>query len=304
MSDSMNLAEAATLFLKNLNQEIVADYQLGLFIFHAYISKTYHGKPLAHIKKSFPEFRDYARMLKHLLMEKIIYSHSSFPKNKVFNIANTPRMSPEETVCVLDPFAHISHLSAMAHYGLTTKTPEKLFLISLPDSTWRESAREFMQAKIGGGPENFAAYRAQGLPFPRRLHIAAIGKMRVNIHSTKETGDINFINYKRVRISTIGRTFLDMLRQPELCGGMAHIIDVYRNHARRNLNEILKEIEEHGKPIEKVRAGYILEELCAVQDEVIDSWRQFVQRGGSRKLNPEKEYMPTYSERWCISLNL
>jgi hypothetical protein len=57
----------------------------------------------------------------------------------------------------------------MAHYGLTTKTPEKLFLISLPDSTWRESAREFMQAKIGGGPENLAAYRAQGLPFPRRL---------------------------------------------------------------------------------------------------------------------------------------
>jgi hypothetical protein len=95
-----------------------------------------------------------------------------------------------------------------------------------------------------------------------------------------------------------------MLRQPELCGGMAHVVDVYKNHAHRNLNEILKEIDEHGKPIEKVRAGCILEEYCQIKDEIIDSWLQFVQRGGSRKLNPEKVYQPTYSERWCISLNL
>jgi hypothetical protein len=70
------------------------------------------------------------------------------------------------------------------------------------------------------------------------------------------------------------------------------------------LEPVLKEIDTNGSQIEKVRAGYILEELCGIKDFVIENWLQFAQRGSSRKLDPSSEFSPDYSERWCLSLNI
>ena len=36
----------------------------------------------------------------------------------------------------------------------------------------------------------------------------------------------------------------------------------------------------------------------------IDEWAKNVQRGGSRKLDPEGPYRETFSERWSLSLNV
>ena len=62
--------------------------------------------------------------------------------------------------------------------------------------------------------------------------------------------------------------------------------------------------ERHGKAIDKIRAGYLLTEVCSLTDSVVESWTQFAQRGGSRKLDPETEYAPEFSERWKLSINV
>jgi predicted transcriptional regulator of viral defense system len=96
-----------------------------------------------------------------------------------------------------------------------------------------------------------------------------------------------------------------MVRKPELCGGIYNVLDAYMEYAKRYLNLILDEINRNGNKIEKVRAGYILEERCDIKNNpIIESWKTFAQRGGSRKLDPDSEYDPEYSETWCLSINI
>jgi predicted transcriptional regulator of viral defense system len=107
-----------------------------------------------------------------------------------------------------------------------------------------------------------------------------------------------------LRVATLGRVFLDMLREPRLCGGIQHVVDIYRQEASRHLKLIVDEVDRHGQPIDKVRAGFVLAEVCRLQSPVIDGWDRFAQRGGSRKLDAESEYAPIYSERWQLSINV
>jgi predicted transcriptional regulator of viral defense system len=95
-----------------------------------------------------------------------------------------------------------------------------------------------------------------------------------------------------------------MLRNPELCGGIQHVIDVYKEYGKQYLRFILDEIDMHGNGIEKARAGYVLETQLGTRDPRIDTWQSTVQRGGSRKLDPSAEYSSYFSERWALSLNV
>jgi predicted transcriptional regulator of viral defense system len=109
-----------------------------------------------------------------------------------------------------------------------------------------------------------------------------------------------------MRVATIGRTFLDMIREPELCGGIYHVLEVYAEYAQRYLRLIVDVIDRHGSKIDKVRAGYILDERLELPhaNSTIESWRALVQRGGSRKLQANAPYSSRFSEKWCLSINI
>ena len=82
------------------------------------------------------------------------------------------------------------------------------------------------------------------------------------------------------------------------------MIEVWERESTNYLKPIINEIDKHGGPIDKVRAGYLLEEVVGINDQTIHSWLSYSMRGGSRKLDPEQEYAPRWSEKWCLSLNV
>lgn len=209
--------------------------------------------------------------------------------------------APAEIACSLDPFAYVSHLSAMEYYGLTDRFPSVLFMLTPSDKSWRLQARERMHKDLGAG---FDEYIRSGLPKLKKYELNRIAQTSIQFHERSQLGAFRHVADSPMRVATIGRVFLDMIREPHLCGGMQHVIDVYRAEARRYLRLIVDDVEQWGTAIDKVRAGFLLSDVCGLEDPVMDGWVQYAQRGGSRKLDPEGEYAATYSERWKLSLNV
>lgn len=208
---------------------------------------------------------------------------------------------PAEILCSIDPFAYISHATAMEYHGLTDRFPKMFFISSPAPQKWREFARARMEKDLG---EHFQDYIQDGFPKLTRIKLTKIDSRPINCYASVHSGAFKKVQGSAIRVSTIGRTFLDMLKKPDLSGGIYHVIECYEEHAATYLRLIIDEISNHGSKIDKIRAGYILEESCGLQDPGIEAWQEFLQRGGSMKLDHTAEYSSTFSDRWNLSINI
>jgi predicted transcriptional regulator of viral defense system len=297
----MHLRKAVSLHLGDLPQPVITRYELGTFVYHLYLTRKYNGQPLR-LTKTTPESQNLYNLINDLLDQGILSQHRDFPEKAVFRILGRHDIAVEDIACTVDPFAFLSHLSAMDYHGLTDRLPRPLYLSSPVDSKWKELALKRMQKDCGDFLEE---YLHSGFPVLRRTRLNRIAQRPVERHGVSDyQGAYRTVRGRVFRVATIGRTFLDMLRQPTLCGGMIHVLNVFELHGQQYLNLIIDEIEQHGQPIDKVRAGYILEERNGIKHSALAKWREYVQRGGSRKLDAKAEYSPDYSERWCLSINV
>lgn len=296
---SISISKAVTLSIGSPKTTVMTKYQLGVCIFHLYIKKTCQHYPLR-LQKDIPARADFNRIFAELIDSGILYPSPGFPSSSVFNILGKHPLE-EEIACSVDPFTYLSHLSAMAYHGLTDRIAQTIFLSSPAPKKWRSFAKKRMGRDFH---DYLGAYYGSGFPKLTRISMDKIGRRRVTRFASLHPGAFKSIKDERLRVSTIGRTFFDMIKTPDLCGGIYHVLDVFKEYAKRYLELIISEIDRHGGPIDKVRAGYVLEELCGLSHPIIESWVAYAQRGGSRKLDPDEEYRPVYSERWCLSINV
>ncbi len=256
---------------------------------------------MARLGKAYATSTDFNRNISFLKTNGILANDRDFP-NRVYRLLGRINTGVEEVACTIDPFSYISHLSAMSHHGLTNRLPVKLFISSPAPKKWREEANKQMIKDLG---DDLSRYREEGqMPLLVRLNMKKIGTTDIHRFNSIHWGAYRNVRGKATRVSTIGRTFLDMLKNPELCGGISHVLEVFEKQAKTYLPTIVQEIDRNGSPIDKVRAGYIIDEKMKLQNEVVESWVKFATRGGSRKLDPTEEYMPNWSEKWCLSINI
>jgi predicted transcriptional regulator of viral defense system len=219
----------------------------------------------------------------------------------------TAQLPPaQQIICILDPFAYLSHLSALAWHGLSERLPRTLFISRPSRSHWQSLANARREGRRG---ELAEIHRRCRLPSHRFTEFTRIGKHAVHTWTSSRLdreyqSAFKHISDQNIRVATIGRCFLDMVRAPELCGGIHHVMDTYAEHGPTYLELILAEIDTHGNKIEQARAGYLLEEASAGEHPVLDKWAADVTRGGSRKLDPSADYSEHYSEKWAISINV
>jgi predicted transcriptional regulator of viral defense system len=295
----ITLAKALALELAQIQQPIVSSFQLGCLIFNAYQANQVAGEDLG-LKKIVPNKTQYLRALHELTSNGIL---SSVPglSERFFKVIGKSDATPDELICSVDPFCYISHLSAMEYHGITDRLPRTIFVSSPPPAAWKTYATEFMARELGSQLEQ---YLELGFPQLFRSHPKKISGKIIEYKSSSHLGAFKNVQGSSLRVSTIGRTFLDMVRDPNLCGGIQHVIDVYKEYAKPYLRLIVDEVDMHGNGIEKARAGYLLESQANISDARIDAWQTTVQRGGSRKLDATAEYSPFFSERWALSLNV
>ena len=296
----MDIKNAIIHRLKELDQPAITDYDLYMIIFNLYQKGKYQGETLD-VSTRVPLFNDINNdIIKPMMEIGILDTLKDFSGNRVFRIVVNPYFEAGDIVCSVDPFAYISHFSAMEYHGLTSRIPKILFLSTPPLKEWAVFAKNKMEKDCA---DFLGDYLNGKLPKLTRVKMDTILKKQINQYSSMHRGAFKKIPGRKLRVSTIGRTFLDMLRKPDFCGGMSHVIEIYSEFGGKYNKLIIGEVDRHGKSIEKARAGYILEEYCKISNEKIDEWVTHVQRGGSRKLNPELPYYEEFSERWCISVN-
>ena len=296
----MKVSTALTLELGSLYQPVVITYQLGVTLFRLYQAKTYQGQAITRLEKDVPTSSDLKRVTDRLLKNGVLQPYKGFSGNVFTLLGKQP--TALEVACVVDPFAYLSHLSAMEYHGLTQRMPAILSLSSPSPAEWQQSALARMKRDLG--EESLEAYRTAGLPTLIRPRIDKIERQVVKVYTSSHLGAFVAVRNRALRVATIGRTFLDMLREPDLCGGIYHVVEVFEAHAATYLRLITDEIAQHGTKIDQARAGYLLDERCGLKSPTLDCWQAEVQRGGSRKLYAKGEYSSRFSERWSLSLNI
>jgi predicted transcriptional regulator of viral defense system len=284
-SDIGNLIEA----LAATGLPVISEYVLGRVIF---LKLSVPAKERSELFRPITE---------HLQTLKIFAPLALGGATKAYQLFGHSAASAQQIACALDPFAYISHLSAMEYHGLTDRFPKTLYLTRPPAGEWRQQAEEKMRRDLG---DLYEEYLASRLPKLVRPKLSKIAQANLHFQERSQLGAFKHVSGSKLRVATIGRVFLEMIRDPLLCGGIQHVVDIFSSNARQYLRLIVDEYERHGKAIDKVRAGYLLTEVCGLTDPVVESWVQFAQRGGSRKLDPEVEYAPEFSERWKLSINV
>lgn len=106
----------------------------------------------------------------------------------------------------------------MAHHGLTERIPSALFESSPDPKSWTQCPNERMLKDL---KPDYGAYRQNGLPSLTRLKMDKIDRRDVRRFAFSHLGAYKQVQGKTLRFPSTGRTFLDILRNPELCGGHA-----------------------------------------------------------------------------------
>ena len=228
-----------------------------------------------------------------LLLEK------GLPSNQL-RIPGRKDASPGEVMCAIDPFGHVAFLSAMEFHGLTNRLPKLLYFVTFDTASWQQHARERTVRELG---PLLPAFVEADLPALQHSRVAKLNGVVVETRRTKDAGHWRSGLNGALRVTGIGRTFLDMIQRPDLCGGIRHVIEVFEEHAHSHIASIVNEISANGGKIDRVRAGYILNDRCGIELPEIDAWRVDAARGGSRKLDAHAEYASVFSEKWSLSIN-
>ncbi len=289
------LAAALVDFLEAGNTPVYTDYSLFLIVRDLY--KNPEG---LYLRGKTASVENYRRTRNLLLEAKKITQDEDYPG--VYRVLSKNDLAADEVTCLLDPFCYISHLSAMQRYGLTDRRPEALHL-NIP-------AIDILKVMIKAKTEQDYGLELKDLPQNEihRLtivhHPTQVRKRHVDVFATKNYGRHIRVKGSYSRVSTIGQTFLDMVAEPQKCGGMAHVLDIWQEHAKTYLSDVIAAVENAPKQIHKVRAGYILDEVLKVQKPEIQKWVNFAQRGSSSLLDPTKPFINIFSEKWMISINV
>ena len=262
-----------------------------------FFQKTWKGEPLNRMPHGWDQTRAH-NTIKRMKERRALVSDSDF-RSGVWRVTQSTRAgSAEEIACIADPFSYVTHLSAMQRYSLTDRSPKALHLTTPKRDIWNRLWNERVY-------EDFPDIESIEKPVLNCPGFKpTIRRRSVIFHVSSHSWMPVLLRGEETRITSIGQTFADMLGEPGLCGGMRHVLDVWEREAAQWVPEIAAAVDKLTSKIAKVRAGYIFSELLEIEHPAIERWEQFAQRGGSRKLDLEGEYLPSFSKRWMISLNV
>ncbi len=277
---------------------LISDYDLFKLYVQLLKDRAYNGKPLRTFKTT-PEINQFKRFRASMIKNRMLTPIRGV-KSSVYNISGGKKYSVEDFCCYADPFCYVSHFSALQRYRLTNRNPTTITLSTPSRNIWNKCRLHFIDDELSNQKEqSIALHLLVKIGFRDKV----MGRS-ILFHNTSSPCETIIIKNSSARIPVIGDLFVQTLDRPQWCGGIVHVLEIWKEHASTYIDEIISSVEKSTSKIVKVRAGYILEEYLNISDNRIASWVNSVGRGSSRKLDPAAPYMPVYSEKWMLSINV
>lgn len=146
-----------------------------------------------------------------------------------------------------------------------------------------------------------AAVRSKKLELlGQEYRLFRVPRTRVQIETTVWRDSV------KVKVSSRERTIVDCLRNPELGGGVGHLIvmmNEYANHPARDFNKVLHEAREADSGAVWKRLGYLAETLW-LKEEVLVSEASRKLSAGNIKLDPLVRTRGKLVKRWRLWTNV
>ncbi|MNT32294.1 hypothetical protein D3C72_1681670 [compost metagenome] len=189
----------------------------------------------------------------------------------------------------------------MSWHGLSDKIPKVIRFTACSTSEWREKALADIKIEFDdyiefADPNHFAS------KYPKSM---VIDGRELIVKSEKEYIDPVQVRSSPLRVSTLGKTFIDMTRNPHECGGEDHVLEIYSEYGKKYSSIIIKALKEYGRKIDIARVGFILQKISGVEHPQLIEWQKESQliRGSSKVLIHGKPFSSIFDEDWSLSLN-
>jgi len=283
---------------------------LALQIYIFYKTKVYKNERISQIRKPKAGNGDFENNISKLLRSGVLtrieesdymYNHPYLRGGfyDVFTIKGKREYSNQEIICSTYPYGYLSYISAMEWHGITDKIPNIIRFTTCPSSVWKEKSLASLKKEDIEDVD-----KDKFIPrFPRTTKIQGM-----EVLVSQETSFTPPLKAREspVKVSNIGKTFIDMLRKPEYCGGDEHVLEVYLEHGEKYAGLIIKNLEKFGRTIDIARAGFILDKMLGVKDERLDFWKKESSktRGSSKVLSKNKPFSEVFDQDWSLSLNI
>lgn len=281
-----------------LQVPLVTDYDVYLEARRIVRAGEGAGQPVKRLPKAWDASRT-RQLLSRLEARGVLAPDPDFASGVWRVLMNALASPAAEAACIADPFCYVSHYSALELHGLAAEPSETLQLSRPARPQWKALRDDRVAAEV----ERREFQDAAGLLL-RATPADTLRGRPVLFHETRHPAGVVTLEDGRTRVAAVGDTLVAALAEPGFFGGMKEALKVWDAHAGAHLEAVIAAVDQIDVKIVKVRAGYILTERLGLADPRIDAWRAYAQRGGSRRLDPDAPYRPTFSEAWMISLNV
>ena len=200
-----------------------------------------------------------------------------------------------EVLSEINPYAVISHYSALVFHGLTWDQPQLITATSgrdwpVPPIPLGTDAAEWKGLSRPAGPTPSRVMRIP-VRWRRPLVSSAIG---IDVHAPRGVP---------LRYTSLERTLVETLQDPASSGGIMNVLRAWSRAVDRvDVDRVVAYTAAANIAVLRLRVGYVLEEL-GLSHPVLEAWAASAGRGGSNRLVGSEPLAPRYSSRWNLSLN-
>lgn len=303
---------------KEYELDVISRQQLFLKFLELWFQEQSQGQS-SEITKIFSNKLFY-KLCDHLISEKILIGFNLTTRGYTYFIKKGSKPTSEMAISALYPLGFLSHLTAMNLYGIGNTQTTGIYLTCPARKDWKNLCLKEIKKRFKGFDVkdsitndyieiNNLLLSTQSVldPYPHQNILEEAGSTKtVIIINRKNLVESEWWN--QCHVQNVVDVYLDMLRAPHYCGGISHVLTIYKDTLPKDkelFQEILLNLTKNGSIIDRARFGYIFDKILLIKAPEIDQWKeeQKDKRGSSRKLFSNFEFDSFFDEEWNLSIN-